>query len=85
MTTTATSQELNQYSSAIQRKAEVEPVIITKRGKPNLVLLSFEEYQEITGEKQSILDALSFDGEFADFDFDRSELPQVTMRGAELD
>ncbi len=38
-----TSREFNQNSSLVQRKAEKEHVIITKRGKPNLVILSFEE------------------------------------------
>ena len=35
---------------------------ITNRGRPAHVLLSFEEYQHITGTKRSLVDALSMPG-----------------------
>ncbi len=83
MTTTVTSRELNQNSSRVQRKAEKEPVIITKRGKPNLVMLSFEEYQQSTG-SQSILEALS-SPEVADIEIELTREPMIIMRPAEFD
>lgn len=84
MTTTVTSRELNQNSSHVQRQAEQETVIITKRGKPNLVMLSYEEYQRMAGEKQTLLDALgNHDAAFIDFEPTRE--PAIGFRPVEFD
>lgn len=66
-----TSREFNQNSSLVQRKAEKEHVIITKRGKPNLVILSFEEYQAINKKPQTIWEVITgcdVDVELPEFD-----------------
>ncbi|WP_454850360.1 type II toxin-antitoxin system prevent-host-death family antitoxin [Rhizobium binxianense] len=49
--TVMTSREFNQDTSGAKRAAAGGPVFITDRGKPSYVLLSIEEYQRLTGEK----------------------------------
>ncbi len=58
-TTTISSREFNQNTSAAKKAAENGPVFITDRGEPAHVLLSIEEYRKINGEVGSILDRLS--------------------------
>lgn len=53
-----------------KRAAHDGPVIITDRGKPAHVLLSFDEYQRITGRKRSLLDILCEPAGIEDIDFD---------------
>lgn len=78
MTTTVTSKEFNQNSSSVQRRAERETVIVTKHGKPNLVILSYDDYQQQTGGK-SILEALS-SPEVADIDIEFTREPAIGFR-----
>ncbi|MBE0592592.1 MAG: type II toxin-antitoxin system Phd/YefM family antitoxin [Gemmatimonadales bacterium] len=56
--TTLSSRELNQDIGRAKRAARNGPVIITDRGKPVHVLLSFDEYQRITGQQENIVDQL---------------------------
>jgi prevent-host-death family protein len=56
--TTLSSRELNMDIGRAKRAANDGPVIITDRGKPAHVLLSFEEYQRILGMQRSIVDEL---------------------------
>lgn len=56
--TTLSSRELNQDIGRAKRAAHDGPVIITDRGKPVHVLLSFDEYQRIIGQQESIADQL---------------------------
>ncbi|WP_420960092.1 type II toxin-antitoxin system Phd/YefM family antitoxin [Brucella sp. IR073] len=56
--TTLSSRELNMDIGRAKRAANDGPVIITDRGKPAHVLLSFEEYQRILGKQRSIVDEL---------------------------
>lgn len=67
--TTFSSREFNQDTSRAKKAASAGPVIITDRGKPAHVLLSFEDYQRIIGKHRNILDALSMPG-LADIEFD---------------
>ncbi len=54
-----TSREFNQDLGSAKRKSLHEPVIITDRGTPKHVLMSYETYQFITSQKpQSALDWL---------------------------
>ena len=76
--TIISSRELNQDVSRAKKAAKSGPVFITDRGNPAHVLLSFEDYQRLTGQRWTIVEALSTLG-FADIDieFPRSrELPQ---------
>ena len=60
--TTLSSRELNQDVSRAKKAARNGPVFITDRGKPAHVLLSFEEYQRLTGKRRNIVEALSMPG-----------------------
>jgi prevent-host-death family protein len=60
--TTLSSREFNQDTGRAKKASADGPVFITDRGKPAHVLLSFAEYQRITGRHRNILDALSMPG-----------------------
>lgn len=83
--TTISSREFNQNGSLAKKATKAGPVFITDRGKPSLVLLSFEEYQRITVKKQTLADALSMPG-LSDIDLE-SELvrPREIPRAFEFD
>lgn len=44
--TIMTCREFNQHTSLAQKHARNAPVIITNRGEPAFVLLSYEQYQQ---------------------------------------
>lgn len=52
------SREFNQHTSRAKDAARSGPVIITERGRPAHVLLSFEAYQRLVGSKGSVIEAL---------------------------
>lgn len=84
MTSTVTSREFNQNIGKAQRQAHQEPVIITNRGKPDLVLLSYDEYQRMVGKKQTLLEAIgNHDAAFIDFEPKRE--PAIGFRDVEFD
>ncbi len=73
--TTLTSRELNQDVTRAKKAAADGPVVITDRGRPSHVLLSFEEYRRLTGQRRNIADALAMpDAQDDDF-----EPPRVTI------
>lgn len=76
--TTLSSRELNQDVSRAKKAAKRGPVFITDRGKPAHVLLSYEEYQRLTGKHRNIVEALSMPGlSDIEAEFPRSrELPR---------
>lgn len=47
---TMTSREFNQRTSEAQKLAHQAPLLITKRGKPDLVVLNYADYQTLTGQ-----------------------------------
>jgi prevent-host-death family protein len=57
--TTLSSRELNQDVTRAKKAAADGPVVITDRGRPSHVLLSFEEYRRLTGQRRNIADALA--------------------------
>lgn len=67
--TTMSSREFNQDTGKAKNAAEKGPVLITDRGRTSHVLLSFTEFQRITGQQQTIADLLSMPG-VEDIDFD---------------
>ncbi|MFT3663721.1 type II toxin-antitoxin system Phd/YefM family antitoxin [Piscinibacter sp.] len=79
--TTLSSRELNQDVTRAKKATRSGPVFITDRGKPAHVLLSFEDYQRLTGQRRNIADALAMPG-IADIEF---ELPRVTLRARPAD
>jgi prevent-host-death family protein len=58
--TTLSSREVNQDLGRAKRASESGPVIITDRGRPAHVLLTFDEYQRLAGRYRqvNILDEL---------------------------
>ena len=67
--TKLSSREFNQDIGKAKRASRKGPVIITDRGKPSQVLLSFEEYKRLTNQRRSITKALAMPGA-ADIEFD---------------
>ncbi len=57
--TTLSSREFNQDASRAKKAAKRGPVFITDRGRPAHVLLTIEEYQQITGNQASIVELLA--------------------------
>lgn len=81
-TTTISSREFNQDTSGAKKAAEKGPVFITDRGKPAHVLLSIDEYQQLTNRGKTILELLAMPGD-QDFDFEPPRLDDLA-RGADL-
>jgi prevent-host-death family protein len=48
MTTTMSSREFNQDTSHAKKAAARGPVVVTDRGRPTHVLLTYKRYQELT-------------------------------------
>lgn len=67
--TTISSREFNQGASEAKRAASKGPVIITDRGRPAHVLMSFEDYQRLTKQRRNIADALAMP-DAADIEFE---------------
>ncbi len=57
-TTRVSSREFNQDISRAKRAARSGPVIITDRGRPAHVLLSFNDYERLTRDTRSVIDLL---------------------------
>jgi prevent-host-death family protein len=60
---TMTSREANQDFSRAKREAKSGPVIITERGRPANVLMSYDEYKRLTGKRTNIVDLLAMPGQ----------------------
>lgn len=78
-TTTISSRQFNQDASKAKKASLDGPVIITDRGRPAHVLLSFEHYKKISGMERKIADLLAMPGiEEIEIEITPSrELPQV--------
>lgn len=81
--TTVSSREFNQDVSRIKRAAVNGPVFITDRGRPSHVLLTIEDYQKITRQKESIVELLAMP-DAADIDFEPPRLNKELYRPADL-
>jgi len=57
--TTLSSREFNQDTGRAKKAATEGPVIITDRGKPSHVLLSFDAYQRLAGAERNLVDILA--------------------------
>lgn len=57
--TTLSSRQFNQQLNLAKKAAQDGPVIITDRGQPAHVLMSFKAYQRLTGNHQKIADLLA--------------------------
>lgn len=83
-TTTISSREFNQDAGGAKKAADKGPVIITDRGRPAHVLLSFEDYQKLLGAGPNLLEVLA-QKEEGDFDFDPPRMGDDISRPADLD
>ena len=81
--TTLTSREFNQDRGRAKRAAKKGPVFITTRGRPAHVLLSIDEYNKISGKRQSILDLLS-SPEAAEIEFEPPRIGDEFPIGADF-
>lgn len=79
--TTLSSRELNQDVSRAKKAASLGPVFITDRGRPAHVLLTFEDYQKLTGQRRNIAEALAVPG-VEDLDF---EAPRAVIKAKPAD
>lgn len=66
-TISLTSRELNHDVGRAEKAAEAGPVIITDRGRPSHVLMTYGEFERL----HNLVDALSMAG-LSDIDFDPS-------------
>ncbi len=67
--TTLSSRELNHDVGSAKKAARQGPVIITDRGKPSHVLMTYEDFQRLSGRGRSLAEALAMPG-LSDIDFD---------------
>ncbi|MGD8177410.1 type II toxin-antitoxin system Phd/YefM family antitoxin [Marinimicrobium sp. ARAG 43.8] len=80
---TVSSRELNQALSRIKKSSLKTPIIITDRGRPSHVMMSYAEYQRLTGKKTSIVERLSLaTSEEVDFE---PVTARLGLKPAELD
>ena len=86
MMKTVSSREYNKKASSIRKAATDGPVVITVRGIPESVLMSYRDYQKISETRHSIVDAL-YMPELAQLDDSELEIPKSTktIRYAEFD
>ena len=70
---TVSAREFHQDVSAAKRAADLEPLIVTDRGKPAYVLMSIDEYRRLTArDHEEFLSALSMDDD-QDIEFPRMD------------
>ncbi|MCP4561031.1 MAG: type II toxin-antitoxin system Phd/YefM family antitoxin [Bosea sp.] len=73
--TTLSSRELNHDVSSAKKAAQEGPVVITDRGKPSHVLMTYSEFQRLGGKRGSLVEALAMPGlSSIDFDPPRAEI-----------
>lgn len=80
--TTLSSRQFNQDAGKAKKATAEGPVIITDRGRPAHVLMSFDDYKKIVGEQPKIADLLFMPG-VEDIEL---EIPRANelARGADL-
>lgn len=82
--TTMSSREFNQDTGRAKQAASSGPVIITDRGTPAHVLLTYEDYQRLVGDEPSIVDLIGASPEAADAELDIPRRRDLA-RAADLD
>ena len=77
---TLTSRELNHDVSSAKRAAQNGPVIITDRGRPSHVLMTYDDFNRLSGKRRSLVEALSMPGlSEIDFSPERVEIYSRTV------
>lgn len=72
--TRLTSREFNQETGRAKKAAKKGPVVITDRGRPAHVLLTFEEYQKLLSGPGGIIDMLGLPAGIEDVEI---EVPSI--------
>jgi prevent-host-death family protein len=80
--TTLSSRELNRDVSRAKKAAKGGPVIITDRGKPSHVLMTYDEFCRLSGRRRSLTQALAMP-DLSDIDFDPLRV-RIAPRGVDL-
>ena len=80
--TTLTSRELNHDVSSAKKAAKDGPVVITDRGKPSHVLMTYDDFRRLSGKHRSLAQALAMPG-LSDIDFDPPRA-EIAPRGVDL-
>ena len=75
--TTLTSREFNQDTAGAKKAAAQGPVVITDRGQPAHVLMTYERFQELTGGRPDIVSWLGMT-EGSDIDFEPPKAKGLT-------
>ena len=83
MITTFSSREFNQDTGRAKKATESGPVFITDRGRPAHVLMTFIDYQRVTGKKKNILDLVGMKGA-GEIDFEPEKISSLTKRVSDL-
>jgi prevent-host-death family protein len=79
---TLTSRELNHDVSNAKKAAQNGPVIITDRGKPSHVLMTYDEFKRLSGKHRSLIETLSMPG-LSEIDFS-PERVEIVSRAIDL-
>ena len=79
---TLTSRELNHDVSSAKKAAQNGPVIITDRGKPSHVLMTYDDFNRLSGKRRNLIEALSMSG-LSDIDFS-PERVEIVSRPVDL-
>jgi prevent-host-death family protein len=80
---TISSREFNQDVSRAKRGADEGPVVITDRGEPAYVLLSYQRYRALLGPRASLRDSLMQSGG-DEIEFDPPQLGPSIWRVTDL-
>ena len=83
MVTTFSSSEFNPDTGRVKKATESGPVFITDRGRPAHVLMTFIDYQRVTGKKKNILDLVGMKGA-GEIDFEPEKISSLTKRVSDL-
>jgi prevent-host-death family protein len=60
--TTVTSRAFNQDASKAKHASELGPVVITDRGRPAHVLLTYADYKKLASQRAKVADLLALSG-----------------------
>ncbi|TCR00464.1 type II toxin-antitoxin system Phd/YefM family antitoxin [Neorhizobium sp. JUb45] len=80
-TSSLTSREFNHDVGRAKKAAETGPVVITDRGRPSHVLMTYGEFERLTGKRHNLVDVLSMPG-LSNIDFDP---PRAIIAAREVD
>ena len=79
------ARRFNQHVSEAKWLAKDGPVVVTDRGQPSHVLMSFADCQRLTRKQRSIVDALADRSPESDFEFDPPRERELPTRATEID